>query len=253
MDIKNRMRPDFYFVLPILLASSSIVGFAQSAGTYHTKAEFDYYEIVKGGDSSDKNLPVLIAFHYSSSTPQETLSYYDSLTTPVRLIFPRGNYRKRNGYSYFPPDHYTQDSTTQMHTVRKTVDSVAVFLNALYKEYPVKPVVSGISQGGDISLLLAVYHPRLIKASFPLLGFMHRQAYESLKKTSGKKVPIHLYQGEADKIVAIDYTRKEVAFLQSIVNITLSSYPGLDHDVSPEMERDYSEKMRKWLSRASAR
>lgn len=229
-------------ILLILFFSSLNCCFAQT-GIYHTKAGFDYYEVVKSGDPSDKNLPILIALHYSSSTPEETLSYYDSLNTPVRIILPRGSYSKRNGYSYFPPDHYTQDSTRQMHTVRKTVDSVAAFLTALYKEYPVKPVVSGISQGGDISLLLAVYHPGLIKASFPLLGFIHRQAYESLKKTFGKKAPIRMYQGEADKIVAINYTRKEVAFLKKILNVTLYTYPGLEHDVSAAMESDYSKAM----------
>jgi predicted esterase len=222
--------------------------FAQPGNPAYYSAEgFDYYEIVKTGESNNKQLPLLVAFHFSSSTPEELISYYDSLQMPVRIIIPRGNYPKRNGYSYFPQDHYAKDSLSQMITVKGTVDSMAVFLKAISRKYKVKPVVSGISQGGDISLLLAIHYPQLIKAAFPLLGFIHRQAYEGMKGSSVKGVPVYMFQGEDDKIVSVNYTQKEVAFLKNKFQITLSTYPQTGHDVTAAMEKDYSALMRPLL------
>lgn len=237
-----------HVIFPVFFLTSWVYSHAQlHDGSYHTAEGFDYEERVIQDNTGDKDLPVLVAFHFSSSTPEEAAGYYDSLGIPVRIILPRGNYRKRAGYSYFPPDHYTKDSVTQMRTVRSTVDSVASFLRAIGKKYNTKPVVSGISQGGDISLLLAIHYPDLIKASFPLLGFVHRQVYETLKKPSGGSVPVFMYQGEDDKIVSVNYTRKEIAFLRNIFQVTLTVYPHLEHDVSPAMEREYSALMRTWL------
>jgi phospholipase/carboxylesterase len=215
--------------------------------TYYFAEGFNYYEIVKGGKTDNKQLPLLVAFHYSSSKPEELISYYDSLQTPVRVIIPRGNYPKRNGYSYFPQDHYAKDSLNQMRTVKGTVDSIAVFLKAISRKYKAKPIVSGISQGGDISLLLAIHYPQLIRASFPLLGFIHRQAYQDLKGSSVKGVPVYMFQGEDDKIVPANYTRKEVSFLKNKFQITLSTYPQTGHDVTAAMEKDYSVLMRALL------
>jgi phospholipase/carboxylesterase len=235
-------------VLGLVLLSQQAVGQTPTQPGKHL-AGFNYAEVVLG-DSSDKRLPVLIALHYSSSSTAEVFQFYDSIGTDMRIILPRGNYRKRQGHSWFPPDHYSKDSTTQIETTRHTVDSVAAFIRELYQKYPVKPVVSGLSQGGDISLLLALRYPQLLKASLPMLGFVHREAYTFLKKSSTATIPIHLVHGEADKIVSINYVRKQTKYLQKIFKeITFSSYAGVEHDVTPAMERDYNTKLQAWLKR----
>ena len=206
---------------------------------YQISDGFKYLEVVDKSIRTNQRLPLLVVFHYSSSTPEEMITYYDSLSSPMRIILVKGNYVKRNGFSYFPPDHYSKDSITQMNTIKKTVDSLAVFVATVRKKYDVDPIVTGISQGGDISLLLAVHYPNLIKASIPLLGFIHKTHYTGLKAPK-KRVPIYLFHGEADKIVSIEYVKTEFTFLKKDFNILLYSYPGVTHDVTPLMEKEYS-------------
>jgi phospholipase/carboxylesterase len=122
-----------------------------------------------------------------------------------------------------------------------------VFLKSIIKKYKVKPIVAGFSQGGDISFLLAIYYPDLIKAAFPLAGFVHRQRFDDVKKHTQRKVPIYIYQGEDDKIVSVNYSRKEVLELRSFFSISITTYPGLGHDFSPQMKRDYAALMKTYL------
>ncbi|HEY0656797.1 MAG TPA: dienelactone hydrolase family protein [Chryseosolibacter sp.] len=235
--MKN-IREIFSLVAFATLLATSVVAQTSSNGSIYG---FNYLEVVKGDGKTA--LPLLIAFHFSSSSPTEVLRYFDSLSFPVRIIVPRGNYPKRGGYSYFPRDHYSNDTLTQMRTVQATVDSVAMFVKHFHELYNTKPIVSGISQGGDISLLLAINYPELIKASFPLLGFVHRAVYENLSKPAVSAVPIFLYHGADDKIVSSQYVKKEFQFLKQKFNIESYFYPKVEHDVTPAMEKDYSKKM----------
>lgn len=214
---------------------------SQSPGINRNQAAgFTYFEMVRKGNQANDKLPVLLAFHYSSGTPAETFGYFDSIDIPVRILVVQGNFNKRGGFSYFPTDYYTRDSLSQSLSARKTLDSIAAFLSEINKKYNIKPVVSGISQGGDLSFLLGMYYPGLIRSSFPIAGFVHRHIYEGFKKISKKGVPVYVFQGEKDPIVALDYTRDEVKTLQGFLKISLFTYPRLGHDISPELKKDLS-------------
>ncbi len=199
---------------------------------------FQYIEHSKGPNNG--NLPLLIAFHYSSGNPLETIADYDSLKKPVRIILPKGNYNKRNGYSYFPLDYYQKDSISQQSISKTTVDSIAKFVKAVEKKYKPKAIVSGISQGGDIAFLLAIYYPELCKASLPFAAVIQPFVSEQLKNKPIKKIPIYLFQGEADKIVSVYTTQKRVKEIGRMLKIKLKTYTDLGHDISPQMKIDYS-------------
>lgn len=230
--------------LTLLFFSSIIVSEAQRISEYKTIGGFKYLEIGVNTSGKDEiNLPVIIGFHYSSSTPQEAIGEYDQIKEPVRLIFPQGNFHKRSGFSYFPPDYYSKDSLTQVNLSKITLDSIAGFVRAIGKKYNRKPIVAGFSQGGDISFLLAIYYPELITAAFPLAGFVHRQRMEEGKLHAQKTVPILLYQGEDDKIVPVRYSHRAVQQLSPYFSISIKTYPGLGHDFSPQMKKDYVSRM----------
>jgi phospholipase/carboxylesterase len=215
---------------------------------YQSINGFKYLEAVKNTSGIEADLPVIIAFHYSSSTPQETVNEYDQITAPVRIILPQGNFRKRAGFTYFPADYYSKDSLTQISISRITVDSIASFVRAIGKKYNRKPIVAGFSQGGDISFLLAIYYPELITAAFPLAGFVHRQRINDIKLHAQKAVPVLIYQGEDDKIISVEYSKREVEELGEYFSISLKTYPGLGHDFSPRMKKDYASRMSDFFS-----
>ena len=202
-------------------------------------AGFEYSETVMGGIDVGE-LPLLIAFHYSGGKPIETIGDYHNLKRPVRVIVPKGNYPKREGYSYYPVDYYQKDSLTQFNLSKITVDSLAIFVDSIEKKYQKKAIVSGISQGGDIAFMLSVYYPEFCRAALPFAAVIHNATIQELTTKSIKKVPIFLFQGENDKIVTVATTRKKVDAIGNRLKLKLYTYPNLGHEISTQMKTDYS-------------
>jgi phospholipase/carboxylesterase len=230
----------------LLILFASVNCFAQD---YQHTAGFKYIEVVRNTDQKDADLPLVIWFHYSSSTPQESADQYDQLDIPVRIILPQGNFIKRKGYTYFPADYYAKDSLTQMVIAKQTVDSLALFVESIVKKYNRKAVVAGFSQGGDISFLLGIYYPQILEAAFPLAGFIHKQRLDDVKIQAHKSIAINIYQGIDDKIVSITYNQRMVGILSRYFRISLKPYAGLGHDFSIQMKKDYAKRMEEFLTK----
>jgi predicted esterase len=230
------------FSLISSLAATSLVMvsvFGQEIVNYKSSiAGFNYVEVTKSKGKG--KLPLVIAFHYSRGKPLETIADYDSLKIPIRIIIPLGNYKKGNGFSYYPTDYYQKDSLSQFTLSGITVDSIANFVQLIEKKYKQKAIVSGVSQGGDIAFLLAVRYPKLCRASFPFAAIIHSNIIRELGNKHIKKIPIHLFQGETDPIVPVNITRNRVKMVMKKLNIKLHTYPEVGHDISIQMKIDYS-------------
>ncbi|SFH21176.1 alpha/beta hydrolase [Pedobacter insulae] len=219
----------------------------EKTAVYEKLANYEYVDVVKGGKK--KKMPLLIAFHYSGGNPIETLADYDLLKTAVRIIIPKGNFPKRSGFSYYPTNYYQQDSLTQYNLAMKSVDSIAKFVAAIEKKYNTVAVVSGISQGGDISFLLAKHYPHLIQASFPFAAVIHSFINKELLHQAIIKKPIYIFQGESDQIIPHLLTKKKVGEIGNKMNIKLFTYPKVGHEISAEMKIDYSKLMDQYLKK----
>lgn len=199
-----------------------------------------YEELVRGDPNSNEPMPLLIAFHYSGGSAEETFEHYDQVPGPVRILAPLGAYPKRAGRSYFPVDYYQRTLEEQFRIARGTVAGLTPFIQAAEALYGSRPVVSGISQGGDISFLLAVYHPETVAAAFPLAAVIPEGLSVSPDRARTLGPCIVMMQGEADAIVDVSRTRDRVASLQADLPLSLTTYPDVGHDISPRMKVDYS-------------
>lgn len=199
-----------------------------------------YEEVVRGATAPGERLPLLVAFHYSGGSAREAFEHYDEVAGPVRILVPLGRYHKRQGLSYFPVDYYRRSPDEQFRVARDTVDEMARFLEAAESLYGSRPVVSGISQGGDISLLLAVYHPDAVTAAAPLAAVIPDALAISPDRARRPGPCILMMQGEDDAIVDVSRTRVRAATLQAGLPLALATYPGLGHDISPAMKADYT-------------
>ena len=222
-----------FFIGLIVVASQ--FAYAQTPVKYQPKvAGFEYLEIVKGNDTG--KLPLVIAFHYSGGTPLETVGDFDGLKESVRIIIPKGNYRKKNGHSYFPVDYYEKDSVAQSVAARVAVDSLSQFVKEMHQKFISKPIVIGISQGGDIAFLLGKHYPILVWVAISMAPVIPYNIIE----LGGIRAPVYLLQGENDPIVPIQITRRKVAAIGKRMDIRLQTYPGVGHEISPKMKEDYS-------------
>ena len=233
-----------------LVVGTVLLATSPAAAEPRTLAGISYEEVVRGTPADGEVMPVLVAFHYSGGSAAESFENYDQIAGPVRILVPLGAHPKRNGLSYFPVDYYQRAPDERFRVARETVDAFAPFLETVIETHGVKPVVSGISQGGDISLLLAVYHPDLVAASFPFAAVIP-DLVVSADRAAAPGPSIHAMQGEADAIVDVDVTRARVGELAIDLPLSLTTYPDLGHDISSEMKADYTRLITEALRRAA--
>jgi phospholipase/carboxylesterase len=178
---------------------------------------------------------LLVALHYSSGTP----AMWDELVAdwpgPVRVVFPQGPIARREGYTWFPPDHEQKTPAGKLADVEQATSRIARLIRDTRAAHPeIRHVaVTGFSYGGDIAWMLAIRHPDIVDVAVPMGSRL-------LGEPTGDTARVHVLQGGADKIVDAKVTEARVAALaRHGVPIELTVYPDLGHDLSPALIADW--------------
>lgn len=200
----------------------------------------DFLELVTGGADRSDTLPMVVVIHGLGDRPESLAAILSDARFKARLIVPRGLTPHEGGYSWFPIGGAISGDAVGQGILR-AADALAAMLKRLSVERPTrgKPIITGFSQGGALSFALALHHPEVTGAAFPMGGWIppsNRPATGQAGPSTPTLVALH---GEIDQVVPIDATREAVAALQALgVRAKLQSYPGVRHSVSPEMRRD---------------
>ena len=205
-------------------------------------AGFCYEQVVVNAAPDNTDLPLIVAMHWMRSTPAEFQQHLKGLRQPARVILLQGPYPQPEGFSFFatsPKNYYRLPAGEKQEWLLEETDKLARFLVEIAERYPAssKPVLIGASQGGDLSYAVAVRHPATISLAIPLLGILDERI---MPQAAPGAVPIHAFHGTDDPVVAVADARTYVAALKrSGYAATLQEYPGLSHDISGTMQRDY--------------
>lgn len=196
-----------------------------------------YWERLHGDVQSDS--PIVVTMHWLTGTAQAIDFLLADIKRPVREIALQGSYpseHEAGGYSWFPQGLEFYDKLSdaeQAPLIRAETEKVAAFLAALKQKYAGKIIVTGFSQGGDLSLHLAVYHSELVDLAIPCAGRLSEPMRPEAFQPSAK---IRLEQGAADEIVTLESARDVLAWLKQVgFDAELSDYAGVQHDFSAEM------------------
>jgi len=214
----------------------------------------------------DAALPLLVVLPWSHSTPAELLAEvgYVEIDVPARVIAIQGFEPDRGGYSFWvrtrpvPTDPDDDDEWLALVTARAA--RLAALLERLRAHFHARepPVVSGVSQGADLSLVLALRHPGSITAALPIAARAPASIWPAptahvsspgqpdgdsagARRTGGHsgKAAIDAFQGTADEAAPFAaFARATEALRARGVPLVLHAYPGVKHEVSPAMRRD---------------
>lgn len=201
--------------------------------------DMPYWEVEQSGLQPDT--PIVLALHYMTGDKDALMFMFNDLPKPLRVIALQGQYpsgdKKLGGYSWFVDEEqfYDRSEAEQAPDIRAEADRIAGFLTALKNQYPAKVAVSGMSQGGDLSLSLAAYHPKLIDVALPLAGRLSAPMRPA-QVTSAKKPQMFMKVGADDPIVSLESSCEACAWLQNQgYTAELRDYPGVKHDISADM------------------
>lgn len=200
-----------------------------------------YVELVLGGAAADATLPMVVAIHGLGDDPRNFGHLFESFSSPVRLILPRGlDPREAGGYSWFPLRARDPDVAGLSQGIAQAADQLAVAIDTLARTRPTagKPIVTGFSQGGMLSFAIAVRHPESISLALPIGGWLPPPLWPTV--AAGAKAPhIVAFHGTDDGAVKFEPTERAVDELRKHGwPVELHAYPGVGHVITPEIHRD---------------
>ncbi len=213
---------------------------AKSAGkrsTAGTTAGGVHYRLAytATGVGDGTRLPMIVAVHGLGDSPRGFSGILRSLRCSARIIFPQGYTPHGRGYSWF--GFGSNRSEPEMAASAKRL---ATAIDDLRKRYPTngKPIVTGFSQGGFLSLAIATRHPGSVSASLPVGSWLPASLRPSSRPTSAP--PIVAFHGEADRVIPLAPTQAAVSQLKSAgFPVTLKTYPDVGHAIPPKLHAEF--------------
>lgn len=220
---------------------------AQPSATQGEIAGVRYIEHMTGGARVDERVPMIVGLHPMGGDPADFLPMLRGYRGRARLILPYGH---PSGGMYVWYDSVRDDVPAPV--VTRETDRLAAALSALVAARPTvgKPLVTGFSQGGIMAFALAVTHPDVIAAAFPISGLLPPSLYPSAALISppGAAVlpPIMAFHGAADLAVPTEGARASVdALRRAGYTAQLREYPGVAHDTSDEEMAEIFQQIRR--------
>lgn len=194
------------------------------------------------GAREGEQLPMLVAFHWYGARPDALRAWLRGIAVPARVILPYGPYPQGQGFAWWPEARAREQGAAAV--INAATDDAARTIAALVRRFPTsgRPIVTGLSHGGDIAFALAARHPDAIGASVPIAARLPEGAWPAAGH--GPLPRIDLFQGAIDAIVPVEETIATVAGLRARgVPIMLHYVPGVGHDFPAAMQADVRDRI----------
>lgn len=185
----------------------------------------------------EKALPLVVALHGRGSTPEAMLELID-LSTPARVVAPRGHLAAGDGYAWFPPGPEGRDLPDIERITRGLADVVRMARRKFRTTG--MPVFTGFSQGGAVTYAMTSYRPDLLRAGVPIGGWLPTKHYPKRLPLDVKGGPqLIAMHGEADDVIVVTQTLEAVrAFENAGWRARAATYPDIKHSIPQSMRKD---------------
>jgi len=193
----------------------------------------EFVEVVAGGGHTGDRLPLVIALHGLGDRPESFLSLFREFPVPARIVAPHSENRFSDGFAWFPPNDQQSDATAD--AIAAMASRIARFSVERAHGVPTvgKPIVAGFSQGGALTLEIAVHHADDVAAAFPIGGWMGPKRLPA--EHVALVVPIHAFHGTGDTRVPFATSKNALQVIErSGFPVTFHEYPGVGHEITNE-------------------
>jgi phospholipase/carboxylesterase len=234
----------------LLLLCSVFVAPARAAEATRSTASIAGFEsliLITGGASPEDALPMIIGLHYSNARPETIAGEFDAIDVPARIVLPRGNHPRRDGYSWFADGYAQLPAAEQTKPTFAALREISALIDEAMSRFPTigKPAITGISYGGDLSYLVAIHHPDKISAAFPVAARFPAEWMPDANGCAAACPTILVMHGAVDAIVPIEGARDAARRLQERgFRVELREYPEIGHDFPAAMKSDFTKKVR---------
>ncbi len=206
-------------------------------------------EVVVGDVDFEARLPLLMQIHGRGDRARLPEGPHDP-GKPMRLLIPEAPRPAAFGFTWSPVSvTANRPAVLGAALVRESARLARVLAHVeSMREVSGRPIVTGFSQGAMLTYTLAVRHPDAVGAALPISGWIPPHIVPRGRPAPGSRVPILALHGTGDPVVKVGPTRVAVRRLRHLgYDVHLEEFPGVPHEVTPEMRRRHRELLRRVL------
>jgi phospholipase/carboxylesterase len=196
-----------------------------------------YLEVVIGDAALDDPLPMVVVLHGRGGRAEVPGGPFLGLTHPVRVIVPQAPDRLGSGFEWLPV-YVGQGLVDRLSsTLFAQASRVANVVRSLANERPTvgRVIATGFSQGGLLTMTLALYHDDLIGEAFPLSCWLPPPLEPVYMRADLDYPRIRSMHGTADTTIPFEPTRSLFSRLAAIgFDVALHPFPGVTHTISDD-------------------
>lgn len=190
-------------------------------------------------------LPLLVVLPWARSQPAEVLAElgYVELAVAARIVVVQPFEADGAGFSWWrrarpAPSPADPDRDAELvERLAARAERLAALLPLLQRHFASAgpPVITGVSQGGDLSIMLAVHHPGAIAAALPIAARFPAPLWPSAPPTAAAP-PLDAFHGAADPVAPPAALARAVAALAALrFPAAVHIIPGVQHEVAPPL------------------
>jgi len=201
------------------------------------QAELTHIEIITGEAKPEQVLPLVIALHGMGDRPEHFARIFQDLKTPARVILVQAPDPWHRGFSWFGGKRPRKPRSVYSGQVSSSADRVAKLTRHLAQKRPTrgKPIITGFSQGGMLSFVLATRHPNLFGLSVPLGGVLPSTF---LPKT-GRTYPTQVValHGQVDTVMPLSRTQTRIKRMKRVgMSVEIEVFANVGHRIPLKMQ-----------------
>ena len=228
----------WWMLVVACVASSSDVGAGTSVvvGQAHVvPLPAGWVERVVGAEDDASPLPMIVMAHGLGDRPESMLSVLAEFPGPARIIAPRAPDAWHEGWSWFPT-RVSGDEEVLAGQIAAVSDRFVKDLEGVVATRPTtgKPILTGFSQGGMLSLAVAVRHPEAIAAAVPVAGWLPEPLWPAAVPPGAP--PIHALHGLDEEVLPFARTAAGVDAVRKVGwTADMQAFPGVGHRIPPQV------------------
>jgi phospholipase/carboxylesterase len=187
--------------------------------------------LFRGG--ADENSPLVVGMHGRGGSPERFSRVLQDFSGRAEIALAQAPFKLEQGWSWLPASQHWDDaeSTSAFDSVEKKLWQAITELS-----HGRRVIVTGFSQGGMLSYVLAARHPREIAYAFPVAGGAPPAL---LPRDRAPTAPVYALHGTSDDVIDISVARSTIAAFQAQgATAELREFAGVGHDMPAALRED---------------
>jgi phospholipase/carboxylesterase len=195
---------------------------------------------------ADETAPLVVVIHGMGDKPDAWIESWSTFPGRAQIVLPRAFTKYGDGFSWFELREGMTDAElgAEVGTAEEKLWKAITKLAGARKL-----IVTGFSQGGMLSYVMAARHGDQIVYAFPISGSCPGPL---LPKEKVRAAPLIAFHGTNDNVLAYKWGQDAVRVFKERGNdATLKTYPGVGHALPLEMRADLWAEIQKALPLAA--